>query len=82
MLGGVRDLIDGSVEGFGIGVGGLRRPGDLAHILQRCGMDFVGGRGGFEVMEGSNVSAHAKTVRLGADTEQSPDIDLRIRSID
>lgn len=70
MLSGVRDLFDSGIEDFSIGPGGLRRPGDLAHVLQSGGMDFVGSGCRLEIMEGSDVSAHDKTVLLGTDAEK------------
>ena len=57
------DLLDGPVEGLGVGLRGLGRPADLAHVLQRGGLDLVLGRGWLEVVECSDVAAHALIVR-------------------
>ena len=41
---------------------GLRRAADLAHVLKRRLVDLALARGGLEVVEGSDVSAHAHRV--------------------
>src|SRR5699024_5298053 len=51
---------------------GLGRAADLAYVLQ-CGIvDLVGDRNGLEVVEGTDVSAHATSVRPTADICGSP----------
>lgn len=58
MVGGVGDLLDCPVESRFVGLGGLGAATDLAHVLQRGGLDLSRGGVGFEIMEGPDVSAH------------------------
>src|SRR5215203_2603094 len=56
---GIGHRRDGLVEGLLVCLRRLGRAADLAHVLQRRGLDLLVGRGWIEVMEGSDVSAHA-----------------------
>src|SRR3954471_2677228 len=53
------DVLDGAVERVLVGLGGLRGAGDLADVLQRGGLDLLGGGRGLEVVKGANVATHA-----------------------
>src|SRR6478609_6955455 len=61
----VRDRLDRLVEGRLVGLAGLGAPADLADVLQRGGTDLVARRGRLEVVELSDVAAHASTVCRG-----------------
>src|SRR4029078_4194830 len=57
-----RDLVDGAVEGLDVGLRGLRRAADLAHVLERGRADLFLRRRRVEVVESSDVPAHALKV--------------------
>src|SRR6478735_5587872 len=61
----VGDRLDRLVEGRLVGLAGLGAPADLADVLQRGGTDLVARRGRLEVVELSDVAAHASTVCRG-----------------
>ena len=67
----VRDLVDGSLERLGIGLRGFRRPTDLAHVLQRGGVNLVVVRSRFEIVEGVDVAAPAARLTPAADPLKS-----------
>ena len=48
-----------SSKASAFGPRGLGQAADLAHVLQRGGLDLLLGRGWIQVVEGSDVSAHA-----------------------
>src|SRR5436190_18259561 len=54
-----RDLVDGVLERLGVGAGGLLHPAHLADELERRVADLFVGRGRLEVVERSDVPAHA-----------------------
>src|SRR5215213_10830885 len=60
--GGVRDLVDGALEGLLVDLGGLREAADLADVLERGGADLFPGRFRLEVVEGADVAAHTVSV--------------------
>src|SRR3954471_8612830 len=62
MLRDVRHLLDRAVERFLVRSRRLREATDLAHVLQSRRADFLIGGGGFEVVERSDVAAHAASV--------------------
>src|SRR5690348_13515679 len=65
VLRGVRDRLDGLVEGLLVGQRRLRRPRHLADVLQRGGADLVAGRRRLEVVQLADIAAHASTVCRG-----------------
>src|SRR6202035_2099090 len=60
---GRRDLLGGAEEGLLVGLRGAVGAGDLAHELEGCGVDLLVGRGGIEVEEDADVSAHDRASR-------------------
>jgi hypothetical protein len=58
------DLLDGAVERLGVRLRRLVRSADLADELKGRVVDFLLGRGGLEVMELSDVSAHVSSVAM------------------
>src|SRR5262249_22714104 len=54
----VRDLVHRTVEHGLVGFRRLGHAADLAHVLQRGGVNLFGGRGRIEVVENADVSAH------------------------
>lgn len=64
MLRRMRDLAYGAVEGLLIGFRRLRRPGDLAYVLQGRGVHLFGCRGWLEVMQGMYIAAHTSMLLL------------------
>ena len=63
--GGCRDGRHRPIERGLIGLRRSRRPGDLPHILQRGGMDLVGGGRWLEVVQLVDVAAHVWTLPCG-----------------
>src|SRR6478735_3142063 len=59
VLGDVGDLADRLVEGGLVGRGRPGGPADLADVLQRRGRDLVAGGRRLEVVQRSDVAAHA-----------------------
>ena len=62
MLREVSDLVHGTVEHRLVGLRRLVHAADLAHVLQRRGVNLLGGRGWIEVVESTDVPAHASMV--------------------
>src|SRR5205823_1185812 len=52
------DFIDGGLEGFLVGLGGLVEAGDLSYELQRGRADFVFGYRRIEIEKRFDISAH------------------------
>ena len=50
--------MDGALKRLLVGLGGLGEAADLAHVLQRGGIDLISGNGRIEVVEDADVSAH------------------------
>src|SRR6478609_10631281 len=61
----VGDRLDGLVEGVLVGLARLRAATDLAHVLERRGVHLLRRGGRLEVVELSDVAAHASTVCRG-----------------
>src|SRR4029453_1250719 len=53
------DVVDGALEGLGVRLRRLRGPADLADVLKRRRSDLVLSRRRLEVVERSDVAAHA-----------------------
>src|SRR5690242_3764817 len=66
--GGRLDFRHGMVEGVLVGLGGPRRPTDLADVLHGGGVHLVPGRGRLEVVEGADVAAHADEITPEVET--------------
>src|SRR3954451_1718232 len=64
----VRDLFDRAVEGLLVGRRRLREAADLAGVLERGGAGLFGRRRRLEVVERSDVAAHASSVLSGPGT--------------
>ncbi len=60
------DAGDGALEGLLVGARGLVEAADLAHVLERGGLDLLVGCSRLEVVESPDVSAHALSVYEGA----------------
>jgi hypothetical protein len=60
VLGDVSDLGDRAIERVNVHLGWFGRTADFAHVLQGSGVHLFIVRGGLEVVEGVDVSAHAK----------------------
>src|SRR3954469_833962 len=65
-------LLDGAVERLGVGPRGLRRPADLADVLQRRGVHLVEGGGRLEVAQRTDVPAHTRSVGGPSCPEKRP----------
>jgi len=59
---GFGDRVDGVLEDFGVGLRRALKAADLAHVLQRGRLDLGLGRGGLEVVKGSDVATHVLRV--------------------
>jgi len=55
----IGDRLDGALESRGVRLGGLLHPADLSHVLDGRSVDLVVGRRRIEVMERTDVPAHA-----------------------
>jgi hypothetical protein len=68
----VCDGVHGTVESLLVRLRRLREPADLAHVLQRGGMDVLFPRRWFEVVERLDVSAHAERLARAGTPNRYP----------
>jgi hypothetical protein len=59
----VGDFVDSALERVSVGLRRFGRSADLAHVLQRGSVHLFIVRGGFEIMQGVDVSAHVNEAK-------------------
>ncbi len=64
VLGNVGNLVHSPVERLFIGFGRLGAATDLAHILERSGLNLIWCGVRFKVMQGPDIAAHKVHARL------------------